>query len=166
MFCAKLVQFACIKNSHLHSCLPAKQKRFLLFSTVVLNLWWFAASFQKLSTLVAPSSSIGFCNITAELLSTGICSWSPENRSVAPKAGRGPQLRNHGLALHIVMSGEPKTVLNYFDSVRFRPRSVSIATVKSVKIYEHLCHWRKHGLVLSYGGSWFCGCYADCLKPP
>jgi len=36
---------------------------------VVLNLSWFVASFQRLSTLVAPCSSIGFCNITAELFS-------------------------------------------------------------------------------------------------
>ena len=62
--------------------------------TVVLNLSWFVASFQR---LVAPCSSIGFCNIRAELFSKGHCSWPPGNRSVAPKRGRGSRLRNPGL---------------------------------------------------------------------
>jgi len=54
------------------------------------------APFQRLSTLVVPCSSIGFCNITAELFSRGFCSWPPENVLVAPKGGRGPRLRNAG----------------------------------------------------------------------
>jgi len=33
---------------------------------------------------------LAFCNIiTAELFSKGLCSWHPENRSVAPKGGLG-----------------------------------------------------------------------------
>jgi len=46
--------------------------------TVVFNLSWFVAPFQRLSTLVAPCSSIGCCNITAKLFSTDLCSWPPE----------------------------------------------------------------------------------------
>ena len=67
---------------------------------VVLNLSWFLAPFQRLSTLVISCSSIGFCNITAELqylVSKGLCSWPPENCSVAPRGGRGLGLRNRGL---------------------------------------------------------------------
>jgi len=41
-------------------------QRYELFRAVVLNISWFVAPFQRLSTLVAPCSSIGFCNITAE----------------------------------------------------------------------------------------------------
>jgi len=44
---------------------------------VVLNLTWFVAPFQRLPTLVAPCSSIGFCNITAELYSKGLSLWPP-----------------------------------------------------------------------------------------
>jgi len=33
-------------------------------------------------------------NITAKLPSEGICLWLSENRSVAPKGGRGPRMRN------------------------------------------------------------------------
>ena len=54
---------------------------------VVLNLSWFVAPFQRLSTLVVPCSPIGFYNITTELLSKGLCWWFPENRSVARKGG-------------------------------------------------------------------------------
>jgi len=39
---------------------------------VVLNLSWFVAAFHWRIT-------IGFCNITAELFSKGICSWPPES---------------------------------------------------------------------------------------
>jgi len=44
---------------------------------VVLNLSWFVVPFHRLSTLVASCSSVGFCNITAELSSKGLCSWPP-----------------------------------------------------------------------------------------
>jgi len=65
--------------------------------TVDLKLSWFVAPFQRLSTLVAPCSSIGFCNITAELFSKGLCSWTPKNRYVAFKGGFGLRLRNSAL---------------------------------------------------------------------
>jgi len=39
----------------------------------------------------------GLCTVTAELFSKGLCSWPPENRSVAPEGGRGGRLRNPGL---------------------------------------------------------------------
>jgi len=61
---------------------------------VFLNLSWFVVPFQRLPTLVAPCSSIGFCNITAELFSKGLCSWSPGNRSVVPNGSRELRLRN------------------------------------------------------------------------
>jgi len=51
-------------------------------SAVVLNLSWFVAPFQRLSTLVAPCSSERFCNIIAELCNKGLCLWPPGNRSV------------------------------------------------------------------------------------
>jgi len=35
--------------------------------------------------------------ITAELFRKGLCLWPPENRSVTPKGGRGPRLKNPGL---------------------------------------------------------------------
>jgi len=60
---------------------------------VLLNLSWFVALFQRLSTLVTPYSSMGFCNIRTELFSKGFCSWPPENFSVIPKRGRRPRLR-------------------------------------------------------------------------
>jgi len=63
-------------------------------NAVVLNLSWFVAPFQRLPTLVAPYSSIEFCNITAELFSKGLCSWSPGNRSVVPNGCRGLRLWN------------------------------------------------------------------------
>jgi len=61
---------------------------------VVRNLAWFVALFQRNPTLVVPCSSIGFCNITAELFSKGLCSWPLGNRSVVPNGGRGLRLRN------------------------------------------------------------------------
>jgi len=72
---------------------------YLCFSSrpVALNLSWFVALFQRLSILVAPCPSIGFCNITAEVVSEGLYSWPPENPCVAPKGGRVPQLRNPDL---------------------------------------------------------------------
>ena len=53
--------------------------------------------FQKRSTLLAPCPSLGFCNVTAELFSKGLCSWPPENRSVAPveKPWSIPPTPNH-----------------------------------------------------------------------
>ena len=41
--------------------------------------------------------TLGLCNITAKLPSEDLCSWPPENRSVAPNRGRGPRLRNSAL---------------------------------------------------------------------
>jgi len=58
--------------------------------TVVLNLSWFVTPLQRLRALLAPCSTTGFCNITAELFSKGVCSWPPGNRSVV----RGLRLRN------------------------------------------------------------------------
>jgi len=55
---------------------------------------WFVAPFPRLPTIAAPCSSIGFCNITAELFSKGLCSWPLGNRSVVPNGGRGLRLRN------------------------------------------------------------------------
>jgi len=63
---------------------------FCLCKSMVLNLSCFVAHFQRLSTLVAPCSSIGFCNITPQLFSKGLSSWPPENRTVASKGCRGP----------------------------------------------------------------------------
>ena len=40
---------------------------FASLGSVLLKLSWFVSPFQKLSILVAPCSSIGFCSITAEL---------------------------------------------------------------------------------------------------
>ena len=71
--------------------------------TVVLNLLWFVAPFQRLPTLVDPCSSIEYCNITAELFSKSLCSWPPGNRSVVPNGGRGLRLRStvrKAFALH------------------------------------------------------------------
>ena len=68
---------------------------------VVLNLAWFVAPFQRLSTLVAHCSSIGFCNITAELFGKGLCSWPPENRSMAPKGAEGPSWETWIYLIHI-----------------------------------------------------------------
>jgi len=51
---------------------------------VILNFSW----------LVAPCSSIRFCNITAELFSKGRWSWLLANRSVAPRGAEGLRLRN------------------------------------------------------------------------
>jgi len=34
--------------------------------------------------------TLGLCNITAKLTSEGLCSWPPENRSVAPRRGERP----------------------------------------------------------------------------
>ena len=48
-----------------------------------------------------PCSSTGFCNITAELFSKGLCWWPPENRSVAPNWGQGPRLRNPDLEIQL-----------------------------------------------------------------
>jgi len=48
------------------------------------GLW----SASRLSTLVTPCSSIGFCNITAEIFSKGLCSWPPEDRSVVLKGAQ------------------------------------------------------------------------------
>jgi len=42
------------------------------YKPVILNFSWFVALFERLSTLVAPSSSVGFCNITAELFGKGL----------------------------------------------------------------------------------------------
>jgi len=58
---------------------------------VVLKLSGAVASFQRLSTLVATCSSIkipsfGLCS--RPLL--GLCTWSPENSSVAPKGDEDP----------------------------------------------------------------------------
>jgi len=72
----------------------------MLFRSLVLNPSWFVAPFQRLSTLVVLCLSIAFCQITAELFSKCLCSWPPENYSMAPKWGRGLQLRN-GLGFHI-----------------------------------------------------------------
>ena len=45
---------------------------------------------KTLNTCGLPCSSIGFCNITAEMFSKGLCSWPPENRSVGPRRAEGP----------------------------------------------------------------------------
>jgi len=66
-------------------------------NTPVLNVFVVCGPFQRLSTLVAPCPSIRFCNITAALFSKGLCSWPLQNRSVAPKGGRGPRLRSPAL---------------------------------------------------------------------
>ena len=55
-------------SAHLQNTLPR---------AVVLSLSWFVAPFHRLSTLVVPCPSIGFCNITAELFSRGLCSCPP-----------------------------------------------------------------------------------------
>jgi len=34
------------------------------------------------------------CNITVKLLSEGLCSWPPQNRSMVPKGGWWPRLTN------------------------------------------------------------------------
>jgi len=67
---------------------------------------WLSEEWEFIQTLVPPCSSIkipvsvtvalGFCNITAELFSEGLCSWSQENRSVDLKVDRAPWLRNPG----------------------------------------------------------------------
>jgi len=33
--------------------------------------------------------ALGLCNITVKLPSKGLCSWPPENRSVAPRGAKG-----------------------------------------------------------------------------
>ena len=59
-------------------------------SAVVLKLSWAVAPSKDSQHIV----TFGLCNITAKLPSKGLCSWPPDNRSVAPKGGRGPRLRN------------------------------------------------------------------------
>ena len=72
--------------------------------------------FQSLSTLVIPCSSIGFCNITAELFRKDLGSWPPENRSVDPKVGRGLRLRNPALYLLGLLCGGVNALPNLFLS--------------------------------------------------
>jgi len=38
--------------------------------------------------------TLELCNIKTKLPSESLCSWPPENRSVASKGVRGPRLRN------------------------------------------------------------------------
>jgi len=69
-----------------------------LYRPVVLNLSWFVAPFQRLSTLVAPCSSIeiplslaftlGFCNITAELFAKTSAHGSRRTASWPPREPR------------------------------------------------------------------------------
>jgi len=86
---------------HKQKCLLRFVMRYLHVSLtsrpVVLNLSWFVALFQRLSILLASSSWTGFCNVTAEIFSKGLCSWPTEDRSVPPKGGRGVRLRNPDL---------------------------------------------------------------------
>jgi len=74
------------------------------FSAFLLKFMWFKPNdiAQKFSIFhglwspskdcqhLCPCSSIGFFNITAELFSKGLYSWSPENRFVAPEGAEGP----------------------------------------------------------------------------
>jgi len=57
---------------------------------MVLYLSWFVAAFQRLSTLVAPCSSIGFCDITAKLFSKGLCWWPRRTAPLPPRWPRVP----------------------------------------------------------------------------
>jgi len=63
-------------------------------TSVVLKLPWFVANCQRLSTLVAPCSSIGFCNITGELFSKGPPARGPRIIALWPPGDRGTRLRN------------------------------------------------------------------------
>jgi len=46
-------------------------------------------SFPRLTGEYLYIVTIELCNITAKLHSEGLCSWPPDNRSVAPKGGMG-----------------------------------------------------------------------------
>jgi len=58
------------------------------------------------------------CNITAKLPSEGICSWPPENRSLARKGGRGPRLRNPVLVEETKLPD--KIIVSRFRSIQKR----------------------------------------------
>jgi len=82
------------------------------FSAFLLNFMWFAQNnlaqrFSIYHGLWSPSkdcqhlwpcSSIGFCNITAELFNKSLYSWSPREPIRCSRGVRGLRLRNSDLA--------------------------------------------------------------------
>ena len=57
---------------------------------VVLNVSWFLAPSPLFNWRIINIVTLGFCNITAELISKSLCSWPPENSFVVPKGPRAP----------------------------------------------------------------------------
>jgi len=67
-----------------------------LFKPMVLNLSWFMAPFQRLSTLVAPCSSIkipsfflGFA-VSRQIFSKDVCLWPQRTALWPPRGPRAP----------------------------------------------------------------------------